>query len=299
MISWFVCRCKGKEILETSLQDTQTSQFLISIWVSFPQCAKTRWVILQVKHRHGKNPPLPIEKTEWKLTSCPQTILIPRTKSRRIIRGLILSFVLLALLIVLRDGYYAPRFNLKNLPQPLREESYPVPLGQTIRLPRNRKAKIPPIQHSFAPESAKAKIVRLGRLDEVRQAFTHAWGGYKKEAWGQDELRPVAGGYKSPFCGWAATMVDSLDTLLIMELQDEFMLALTELKNINFTHTEGCRINLFETTIRHLGGLLSAWDLSGEKYPVLVEKAVELGEMLYTAFDTPNRMPAPHYLWAW
>lgn len=44
-----------------------------------------------------------------------------------------------------------------------------------------------------------------------------------------------------------------------------------------------------QTTIRHLGGLLSAYDLSGE--PALLEKAHELGEMLYMAFDTPNRMP--------
>lgn len=228
-----------------------------------------------------------------------QSVLIPRNKSRRIVRGLILSFVLLAFLIVLRDGYYGPRFNLKNLPQPLREERYPVPIKATIRLPRNRKAKIPKIQHDFLLESAKAKEVRLERLEEIRQTFLHAWGGYKKEAWGEDELKPVTGGFKSPFCGWAATLVDSLDSLLIIGLQDEFLLALKELKNIDFTHTEGCRINLFETTIRHLGGLLSAWDLSGEKYPILIEKAVELGEILFTAFDTPNRMPSPHFLWSW
>lgn len=45
----------------------------------------------------------------------------------------------------------------------------------------------------------------------------------------------------------------------------------------------------FQTTIRHLGGLLSAYDLSRE--PALLEKAQELGEMLYMAFDTPNRLP--------
>jgi mannosyl-oligosaccharide alpha-1,2-mannosidase len=44
---------------------------------------------------------------------------------------------------------------------------------------------------------------------------------------------------------------------------------------------------------------LSAWDLSRGKHPILIEKAVELAEVLFTAFDTPNRMPAPHYLWSW
>jgi hypothetical protein len=37
----------------------------------------------------------------------------------------------------------------------------------------------------------------------------------EQEAWGKDELRPIEGGFKTPFCGWAATMVDSLDTLWI------------------------------------------------------------------------------------
>lgn len=114
----------------------------------------------------------------------------------------------------------------------------------------------------------------------------------------QDELRPVDGGYKKTFCGWAATMVDTLDTLIIMELYDEFEMALVELEKIDFTGTQGCQINLFETTIRHLGGLLSAYDLTGGKRAILIEKAVELGEILFTAFDTPNRMPSPHYEWS-
>jgi mannosyl-oligosaccharide alpha-1,2-mannosidase len=135
-------------------------------------------------------------------------------------------------------------------------------------------------------------------LEEVRDAYLHAWKGYKQEAWGKDELRPVGGGYKTPFCGWAATMVDSLDTLWIMGLREEFEISLVELGNIDFANTVGCQINLFETTIRHLGGLLSAFDISGGIYYILVEKAVELAEVLYTAFDTPNRMPTPHFLWS-
>ena len=105
-------------------------------------------------------------------------------------------------------------------------------------------------------------------------------------------------GFKTPFCGWAASLVDALDTLWIMELYDEFELALAELKNVDFTHKEQCQINLFETTIRHLGGMLAAWDLSGGKYPILIEKSVELAEVLYTAFDTENRMPTPHFTWS-
>ena len=179
---------------------------------------------------------------------------------------------------------------------PIRPELYPV--EQTLRLPRQRASKIPQIQHKPAPETPILKAQRESRLKEVRETFLHAWNGYKKEAWAQDELRPVRGGYKKTFCGWAATLVDSLDTLIIMELYDEFELALEELARIDFTGTEGCQINLFETTIRHLGGLLSAYDLTGGKRKVLIEKAVELAEVLFTAFDTPNRMPTPHYDWS-
>ncbi|KAK5467956.1 hypothetical protein LTS15_000929 [Exophiala xenobiotica] len=46
---------------------------------------------------------------------------------------------------------------------------------------------------------------------------------------------------------------------------------------------------MFETNIRHLGGLLAAYDLSRE--PALLAKAVELGDMLYVGFDTPSRIP--------
>lgn len=76
-----------------------------------------------------------------------------------------------------------------------------------------------------------------------------------------------------------------------MGLKDEFYNAAAAAVAIDFGNTtEGTTsINLFETTIRHLGGLLSAHDLSGE--PALLEKAKELGDLLYIAFDTPNRIP--------
>lgn len=53
----------------------------------------------------------------------------------------------------------------------------------------------------------------------------HAWGGYVKYAWGHDELDPVAKSGKDDFGGVGATIVDSLDTLWLMGLQDEFKAA--------------------------------------------------------------------------
>lgn len=223
--------------------------------------------------------------------------LLSRSASRKVTRGLVLLFIIGCLFFLLeKSGLGRPRFEFNFIPIPIRPEKYPV--QQTIRLPRSRAKTIPKIQHAPVPELPSAKVIREARLKEVKDAFLHGWAGYKKEAWAKDELRPLSGGYKSPFCGWAATMVDSLDTLWIMGLKKEFEEGLVELRTVDFTNTEGCQINLFETTIRHLGGMLSAYDISGGKYTILVEKAVELGEMLYTAFDTTNRMPTAHYLWS-
>ena len=72
---------------------------------------------------------------------------------------------------------------------------------------------------------------------------------------------------------------------------DEFDEAVKAINKIDFTTCAIDEINVFETTIRYLGGFLAAYDLSGGKYPQLLAKAREMGEMLYVAFDTPNRMP--------
>jgi mannosyl-oligosaccharide alpha-1,2-mannosidase len=180
--------------------------------------------------------------------------------------------------------------------KPLRPEQFKA--DGTLQLPQGKPALIPRIQYQFPAETPISRAERQRRASAVKDAFLHAYGGYKKYAWAKDELAPVTGTFKTPFCGWAATLVDSLDTMLIMGLHEEFQEALEEVGKIDFTGTKGCMINLFETTIRHLGGLLSAYDISGAKHQILLTKAVELGEILYTAFDTPNRMPSPHYMWS-
>lgn len=157
------------------------------------------------------------------------------------------------------------------------------------------KVYIPTLQHKFEPESVGAKSIRLERLKFVQASFAHAWHGYKEKAWMSDELSPISGGAATTFGGWAATLVDSLDSLWLMGMLDDFEEALREVRNINFNITETDTLNLFETTIRYLGGLLGAYDLSDAKYPILLEKAKELGNMLFTAFETPNQMPMTRF----
>ncbi|KAJ6051262.1 hypothetical protein N7499_010625 [Penicillium canescens] len=176
-------------------------------------------------------------------------------------------------------------------------EQFPVPAGETIKLPKER-SKIPKLQAKFKDESSSDKQERLQRLSTIKAEFKHAWQGYKKIAMGHDEVKPLSKQVENPFNGWGATLVDSLDTLWIMELKEEFTEAVDVVKKIDFKTSSRGDIPLFETTIRYLGGLLGAYDISGHRYTVLLEKAEELAEILIGAFDTPNRMPHLYYRWA-
>ncbi|PGH03329.1 hypothetical protein AJ79_07407 [Helicocarpus griseus UAMH5409] len=175
------------------------------------------------------------------------------------------------------------------------ETKYPV--TSMVSLPTTEPAPIPKIQFDFANEGPDAKEIREDRRNAVKEAFRHTWKGYKEHAWLKDELGPVNGGTKNPFGGWGATLVDSLDTLWIMGLQDEFKEAVAAAKHIDFSSSDMMMLNVFETTIRYLGGFLAAYDLSEGQYPILLEKAVEVGDLIYVAFDTPNRMPVLRWYW--
>lgn len=176
-----------------------------------------------------------------------------------------------------------------------RPQKYPV--DSYIDLPSGKPGKIPKIQYDFPKEKPLDRKRRLERQAAVKEAFDHAWAGYKKYAWLKDEVSPISGGYANSFAGWAATLVDTLDTLLIMGMTEEFEKALDALDQIDFSTTSDQYINVFETTIRYMGGFLAAYDLSDGKYPVLLKKAQEVGELVYGAFDTPNRMMRSRWDW--
>ena len=67
-----------------------------------------------------------------------------------------------------------------------------------------------------------ARKIRLERLKTVRKSFAHAWEDYKSHAWLKDEVSPLFGRSRDSFGGWAATLVDSLDSLWIMGFREEF-----------------------------------------------------------------------------
>jgi mannosyl-oligosaccharide alpha-1,2-mannosidase len=189
--------------------------------------------------------------------------------------------------------------NFKKVPLPAysypRKEKYPVDKVMDIPPPG---PKLRTIQADFAePESHTARAIRLQRLEKVKQVFETAYGQYKRVGWGDDEIRPVTERSFDPFLGWAATLVDALDTMHIMGLKNDFKEAVDFVAGIDFRSTFRSSIPLFETVIRYLGGLIAAYDLSGRTEKVLLDKAVELADNLMGAFDTPNRMPLAFYKW--
>ncbi|CAI6337164.1 unnamed protein product [Periconia digitata] len=165
---------------------------------------------------------------------------------------------------------------------------------QYMPMPKGLPKSFPAVQHKFTSEPSSLTNKREMRRMAVRDEFVRSWKSYKQYAWGKDELSPVDGRAADSFGGWGATLVDSLDSLWILGLKDDFYKAVEEVAAIDFGKTDSTTISVFETTIRYLGGFLSAYDLSNEK--VLLEKAIQLGEMLYRAFDTPNNMPLDRLL---
>lgn len=174
-------------------------------------------------------------------------------------------------------------------------DRYPV---ETMKqLPSGKPKVIPTIQAKRPMLSSGADKERRRRLAAVKESFVHSWAGYKSHAWLKDEVIPIKGGSRNTFGGWAATLVDSLDTIWIMGLFEDFEQAVNALDELDFTYTDDKDINVFETTIRYLGGFLAAYDLSEGKYPKLLKKAKEVGDFLMCAFDTPNHMPISRWPW--
>ncbi|KAI1121134.1 glycoside hydrolase family 47 protein [Nemania abortiva] len=166
---------------------------------------------------------------------------------------------------------------------------YQFPPGPLTPLPTGPPKPLPTIQVHPRAAHAEYERIRESRRREVKKAFVGDWEAYKKYAWLKDALKPISGEFRDQFSGWAATLVDSLDTLWIMGLRDEFDEAVDAVAKIDFGHSTSPRVNTFETNIRYLGGLIAAYDLS--KRDALLVKAIELGDLIYAAFNTENRMP--------
>ena len=131
----------------------------------------------------------------------------------------------------------------------------------------------------------------LAKRNTVRNMMKLAWDSYHEYAWGANELRPLTRKrHSANIFGNAdtgATIVDGLDTLYIMGLMDEFKQGRDWVVDLKMNSRAD--ISVFEVNIRFVGGLLSAYFLSGEE--LFLKKAEEIAQILLPAFDTPTGIP--------
>ena len=144
--------------------------------------------------------------------------------------------------------------------------------------------------YRITPElRSKSDTLARSRRTFVRKAMQFAWDGYSKYAFGYDEVKPQSARGDNGWGGQGITLVDALDTLWLMDMKDEFWKARDWVRD-HLDHSRTGFVSLFETTIRDLGGLLSAYDLSQDQ--AFLTKAKELGTRLLQGFDNnPSGIP--------
>ncbi|TKR93779.1 hypothetical protein L596_008176 [Steinernema carpocapsae] len=173
---------------------------------------------------------------------------------------------------------------------------------RTTREDRKGESAAPPIPGSAA-ENLGSPLNRIDlksgydqnsdRRDFIKKMMKFGWENYKKYAWGSNELKPISRtGHSASIFGngeTGASIVDALDTLHIMGLMDEYEDARQWIAmNLDFTKTSG-DLSVFETNIRFIGGLLSAYGLTNDT--MYVDKAKAIANLLMPAFETPTGIP--------
>ncbi|KAI9432065.1 glycoside hydrolase family 47 protein [Lactarius indigo] len=145
----------------------------------------------------------------------------------------------------------------------------------------------------WSPGSYIGLEADITKRDAIVAAFRHAWLAYERDAMGADEYHPISrqGSNLTEAGGIGYTVVDALDTMLLMGLDAEYQRARTWVAE-KMTFDRDADFNTFETTIRVLGGLLSAYHLSGGD-ALYLTRARDLADRMLPVFDTPSGLPLP------
>ena len=128
--------------------------------------------------------------------------------------------------------------------------------------------------------------------EDVRAEFVRTYTAYKTYAWGHDELLPRTASAREFFATGrpvGLTIIESLDTLYLMELDGELDIALDWIEH-NLSFDIDASFQVFEAIIRLVGGLLSGYHATGER--MLLDKARDLADRLLPAFEQ-SRTGAP------
>lgn len=133
------------------------------------------------------------------------------------------------------------------------------------------------------------QVDRKQMADKVKAEFLHAWNGYKQHCWGHDDLKPISKTCRDWY-GQSILMtpVDSLDSLYLLGFKKEAD-ATREYIVKNLSFDKDISVQNFEITIRILGGLLSGYQMTGDKR--LLTLADDLGTRLLPVFNSPTGLP--------
>lgn len=149
---------------------------------------------------------------------------------------------------------------------------------------------------------AEINVEELRHLREAtREMFETSFDSYMKHAFPRDHLKPIScTGEDFVSLGIAVTLVDCLDTLLMMNRTEEIRAAQQQLGEI-LMFDKDVSVHVFETSIRVLGGLISGHvlltanpNIMPEYDGMYLDKARELADRLLPAFNTASQLP---YLW--
>ena len=143
---------------------------------------------------------------------------------------------------------------------------------------------------AFAQSAKKPEKIDKKRLaNQVKREFLHAWNGYKKYAWGHDDLKPLS---KTPKDWYGQTLlmtpVDALDLLYLLGFKTEADKTRNYIAQ-NLRFDKDVDVQNFEITIRLLGGLLSGYQMTNDQR--LLDLAEDLGTRLLPVFDSPTGLP--------
>lgn len=150
-----------------------------------------------------------------------------------------------------------------------------------------------PIAQSMVPHTAEySSNIEFAMGEALRRSFEHAWYAYTKAGYGTDIYHPLSNTTGGDLCKMGETLIDGLDTALLMGLAEPYETAKHWTKTILPTLIGGQKdINLFECTIRIVGGLLSVYDLSHDT--VFLEGAVQVMDAMIATgtFSSPTGLP--------
>lgn len=163
------------------------------------------------------------------------------------------------------------------------------PVASIQSLPTQSRQPLRKVQHAFSKPHDYDIGVEQSRCKAVKLAAEKFWKAHHEQYAVSKDQAALQSSLQDPFSSSAAMLIDSLDTLWIMNLKKEFAEAVRDIAHLDWSATQRKSINILDTMTRYIGGLLAAYDLSKEQ--ILLTKAKELGDMLYTGFDTPSHMP--------